>query len=135
MIVAANPFGAKGNLVGAAIHDGSIPDKRGLDVIVHVLHRLGRNDVQHVIAGVVRIDNYLAQTVSAEKPPGSRAIFERAILQQLQWRGSGRIHHADVVHQAFAATEHPQVELVPLSRLRVVGGNIGHASIGVSVPA
>ena len=115
LVRAAHPFGPQRDLVrepGVDRHEGVAVFERRLRVIVHVLGRAGRDQAQHLIVGIVRIGDDRAVVVANDAPPVGVAGLEIAVLNELDVRTTGVLHHADVIHQHLARVEQPENELI-----------------------
>ena len=74
--IAGDPARAKRNLVERSIVHGLAASQRRLDVIVHVLLRATGDDMQNVVASVVRIGFDRAALMVPEHPPARQTILK-----------------------------------------------------------
>ena len=131
LVVSRQPPGPEGNLVFPSIHDRPVSHEGGLQVIVHVLGRAGGDEIQDMVARLVRIGDHVAEAVGSEEPPGGGAAFEIAVRQQRHRCARGGLDDLQVVDQAFPGVEQAEHEFVPAGGS---GRRLRDGSIGVIAP-
>ena len=132
VVVAREPLGSEGHLIGSAVGDAAPVGVGRLEVIVGRFGGARGHEVQDVVGRVVGVCLHEAVAMIAQNAPGGEPCLEGAVLQQLDRGGIRRFDDLQVIEQTLAGVQEAELEFIPHSWAEDAGGD---DAIGVIAPA
>jgi len=102
-------------------------------MVMHVLLSAAGNQLQHLIARVIRIGDDFALPMISDQAPIADAALKIAGGDQLGCGAIGIFNHADIIKQHLTAIQQAEHAIFPLG-IRTHRAGRGHRFIGVGLP-